>query len=417
MLLVGVGFVGAVAISVAALWPIHATTGWIDQQGFHMPTILGFAGQLPAVDIVNVRTATGPLYHLTMAVPMRLFGLSPEAIQLVGGLTYWLLTAAVVLAAARRMPGSGRAAVLVVVMASPYVWQSTLWAATDAATLVLCLGALLLLTRQHSSLPAAVLAGLAISAAVATRQTAAWLLLPALAVAVQRPTWRLRAATVVLTTAPALAMLAVLVLSWGGLTPPAFQASNGAGANPAGVPVGFALWAFFAVPLLLVARPVLSRRDLGRAAVAGSLAAAPALIWRSDYLDDPPVREGGWLWMLVRATGAIIDRSPLLVALAFAGGATVWLLLSHLHRAGQRDRSWVLGAAVIGAVFAGAAAANAWPKYQEIPLLACFTMLAAVMWETRAPTSLRWTWLYAVAAVQVVALVAITGAKVAAALL
>jgi hypothetical protein len=165
-----------------------------------------------------------------------------------------------------------------------------------------------------------------------------------------------------------------LIILWHGLTPPAAQNVNASGPEPIGLPVGFALWAFFAAPLLLAIRDRvnLHRRVLAGTLISAVVCAAPALCWASGY--SYPDRMGGWLWKLVKAGGEVGERSPVLVALAFVGGSTIFLVLHAIHTSDQR-MAWLLGTAIYTSIIVSTAASFALPKYREIPLLTCFPFL------------------------------------------
>jgi hypothetical protein len=63
---------GAAALAgVAAVPPV--TYAAYDHVNFHLPTIQAFARDLPAVDVVNYRSATTPGWHLAMALLYRAF--------------------------------------------------------------------------------------------------------------------------------------------------------------------------------------------------------------------------------------------------------------------------------------------------------------------------------------------------------
>lgn len=405
--------VGLLAAAGVVLRNTQVTAGWTDQSHYHMPTIVGLAQALPEVDVVGVQTATGPLYHLTLAIPMRVLGLSEGQVQVLGGWFYWTLLVVAVVWVTRPLPVLPRALVGAAVVASPYVWQSTLWTTTDAAGTVFALLALALSARRVGSLGWAAATGIAIALAVATRQTYAWLLLPGLVAAWHADDRRWR--TVLAVCGPAVAVLSVLVAAWGGLTPPAFADLNGAGPNPAGISFGFALWAFFAVPLLAALwrrRPRVSRSELALAALVGTVAALPALAFPSDYSEERNVRKGGWLWLVVRETGEVADRSVVVIVLAFVGAAAVTLILRELARAG--GPVGVLGSACFASIIAAAASAQTYQKYYEAPILICFAVLAvALLARARGWTGKP---LVVPTAIQVLSLAAAVGAPVLASL-
>lgn len=408
---------GVSATAVVALAGVRVTTGWLDQSKFHFPTIRGLAEQLPVPDVVNVRTATGPLMHLTLAIPTRLLGLPETAVQILNAAIFWTLLMAATFYATRSLPRGVQVSVMACVALSPYILQGTLWITTDPAAAALFVLALAAAARFQGWAGEALLLGLVVAAAIATRQTAVWLLAPVLLAVVSAGTPRaVTARNCALVALPGIAVLGTLVTLWGGLLPPMFVGSNGAGANPTSIPVGFMLWAFFAAPLL-IATPQWTatiRRNLPLVVLGGSGAAAPAVIWPSAYEEAGQIREGGWPWELIRATGSVADRAPLLIALAFVGGAAVTALLAMLWRSGRVRATLVVGSGIFGSIASAAAAANAWPKYSEMPLLACFVVLVAALWPL--VDARRWWTLLVPTGLQVLAGAAIVGLPVAAAL-
>lgn len=408
---------GLLGVVLVATRPVEVTAGWTDQSLFHLPTVLRMSGELPAVDVVDVQTATGPLYHLLLAVPMRVFGLSPAAVQILGGWMVFTLLAAVLLYTGRGMPARLRVPVFVTVAASAYVWQSVLWIATDALALAFGLAALYLLTRLDGSVRTVVAAGVAIALVVAVRQTYAWLLVPALFAGLARPAGPgTRVRDVLLLCVPGAVVLGGLTAAWGALAPPGFEEASPL-ANPAGLSYGVALWSVFAVPLLLavVPRPRWPPPLLLAAATVGLLAASPAVIWPSGYSEDNSIREGGWLWLVVRLVGDVGERSPLVALLAAVGGAASVLLVVEIARRRGPAPAGVVGLSVVLAVLAAVPAGQAFQKYFEIPLLACFAVAATLLWQ-RDRHDLWSPPLFLPAALQLLGLGAVVGLPVLGAL-
>lgn len=414
--LLGVTAFGLLATTLVALRPVHVTAGWTDQSHYHMPTIVDMASRLPAVDITNVKTATGPLYHLSLAIPARVLGLPDAAIQIVGGTLYLALLAAAIIWATRGLPTVPRLLLGAAVIASPYVWESTLWAATDTAALALGMFAVTLLARFDRAPRELVLAGVAVAAAIATRQTFAWLLLPAFVAGMAPADPRVRLRNVGILCGPGACALIALVATWGGLTPPQFTDINGAGPSPVGLTYGLALWAFFACPILCVTRTrSYPRRTVIAAAIVGVAATVPAIVWRSDFNDHNSVRMGGWLWLLVKAAGDVAQRSPLLIALGFVGGAALVLIFAEVQAARGRGMATFVSVAVVAAILSASASTQAFQKYYEIPLLICYTVTVVALWSGRAG-KLRPAPITVPAALQMLSLAATVGVPVVAVL-
>ncbi len=307
-----------------------------------------------------------------------------EGTQLVMGAWVWCVLAAAVLFATRDLPRGCRQLVLVTVLASPYVLESTLWMLTDACALALSIIALSLLLRisGQSQITGVAVAscGVLIAGACAVRQTAVWLLGVAVVVLlVSRRDALTKVKLIVLIVLPSIVVLSALFVVWGGLTAPGMDAIA-QGPQPLAIPVGFALWAFFGTPLLL---PLWHRVTHDRLTIAGSilggvLAAAPAVIWTSNY--QPKTRSGGWLWKAVIKHGVdICDRSLALCVLAFVGGATVFLILRVLYTSRLASQSWMLGSAIYASILVTVPVYSALQKYREIPLLAIFPFLVVAV--------------------------------------
>lgn len=388
--------VGIAGVAVVALMRVHETTGWFDQKRFHWPTIWQFAQQLPLPDIIHARTSTGPTYHLIAAIPTRVFGLSAECAQLVMGILVWSALAAALLGATNGVPRALRRLIAIAVFASPYVLESTLWMCTDALALTLCIVALILIVRLCTVWEPSRLhllrCGFLIAFTCTVRQSAAWLVVAA-AVAIFAGGWKAseKVKMAILVAFPPIATLAAFFFAWDGFAPPGMD-DIAKGPEPLGMPVGFAMWAFFATPLLLPLwqRVSIDARTVAGSFVAGALCAVPALIWRSDY--EAPDRAGGWLWKAVIKYGVDFSgRSFALFLLAFIGGAAIFLILRTIYANGLKGQALVLGAAIYASILVTVPIHSALQKYREIPLLACFPFLVMAVGSLAIePARRRW---------------------------
>lgn len=380
---------GATATTVGL--GVRTTAGWVDQSRYHWPTVATMIDRLPAVDVVDVQTATGPLYHLSLAVPARLLGLSEGGVEVLAAL-YGAVLAALVVGASRGLTTAPRIGAVGLVLLSPYLWESTLWMQTDAAAMTFALAALLLLVRAPQARHRhALWVGLLVAGAVGVRQTFGWMILvAAVGLWFTGPTKTLRArlADVAAGTLPGVAVLVGLVAAWRGLLPPAMASSNADHRSPAGLTYMFALAAWFLVPLVVaLGRDVWGRRrDWPLALGTGLVAAVPGLLFPSSELggDDLP-RSGGWLWVLVSKTPAPGDRSVLLVVLALVGGAAFALLLLRLVRTGSGRVAAVLGVALVGAALFASAGSQMYQKYYETPLVIIVFFLLRALFAGAAP--------------------------------
>ena len=143
-----------VATAATVALGVHATAGWVDQSRYHWPTVATMIDRLPSVDVVDVQTATGPLYHLSLAVPARLLGLSEGGVEVLAA-AYGAVLAGLVVGASRGLPAAARIGAVGLVLLSPYLWESTLWMQTDAAAMTFAFAALLLLVRPPQPQPPA----------------------------------------------------------------------------------------------------------------------------------------------------------------------------------------------------------------------------------------------------------------------
>lgn len=371
----------AVAITDAG----RTTAGSRDQRGSHLPTIIALARALPHVDVASIDVATGPLFHVLVAVPVRLLGLSAVGAQ-VAGSALAACCAVLVLTSSRTVASPATRALLAApLMLSAYFWQSALWLNTDDTALLFGLTSLLLALRDRRLLTCT-LVGLLLACAVATRQSWVWLL-PPTTVAVLLP-WAPRRSTslrLVAVCAPPTVVLAFLLVSWGGLTPPAFQGGNATPPSAISVSYTAALSASFLLPLALSATSS-GRPWLGRAGIAAGLVAAlPAALSPSEATITSNARAGGWLWEVVRLAPGLGGRSPLLIALAFLGGVT---LVQVTHQVDRRVR-WVVVVGVLSLALTLTPGVNLYQRYTEVPLLLLALVLSREVCRRRA-LARRW---------------------------
>jgi hypothetical protein len=391
-----------------ALCGIVATAGGVDQQGFHLPAVRHLLATAPALDVVGLPTATGPLYHLMVAAVAGPAGVADAGIQIVGAL-FAAALAAMAVRHVRVLPDPAHRLLAVApLLLSAYFWQSALWMLTDDAAVLFGLAAVLVAlsgtTRRQQ-----VGAGLLIAAAIGTRQNFVWLLAPVCAyylIALADQPAAARGAALARVGAPGLATLALLIWLWGGLTPPAGREFNAAAHSPTALAYAAAVTAVFALPILLSVvdgwAPL--RRHLPAAVTVGLLAAAPAVIFTSNATTAPDQsRRGGLVWSLVAAAPDVMDRSPMLVALAFLGGAVTTLLCLAL----PRSLAVLLSVSVLALATVTAAGAQLYQKYVELPL----GMLALVIiTQLFAAGRIRRNWpLAALAVLQAVITAAVVG--------
>lgn len=401
------GFLTVLATVFVAVSGVVVTAGGVDQTLFHLPTIEKFRSELPWPDIVDVQTATTPLYHLVVAATSLPLGCSTVVAQVIGSL--FAAALAVVVAYSVRAAGSLSMQLILVVpvVFSAYFWESALWIGTDCAATFFTAAVMFALVRAQ---PRFWMVGVLCALAILTRQSCAWLLLPAAVVAVSGSPPGTRARDLATATVPGIAVLALVFWAWKGATPPRFAELNGLSVSGAATSYGVALAGVFALALLLSIRPNPSVRELWRAASVGVVAALPAVVFASSVtLDD--TRTGGWLWSIVGRTPSIMDRSSGLVVAAFLGGVAACLLVTRL----DRRTAVVVVSAFVGLVLVLTFGARLYQKYFELPILVMYVMCACS--AVRAGiVGYRWP-LVAVALVQVILSAGIVGLPLVGALL
>jgi hypothetical protein len=331
----------------------------------------------PDVDVVNMHTATGPLYHLLVAGLSGLFAMGTAATQVVGAL-FSAALAALAVWHTRTVPTLyGRVLAVAPLLLSAYFWQSSLWMMTDDAAILFALAALMALlagtTTRHQ-----LAAGLLIAAAIATRQTFVWTLIPACATCLyslrsQPPL--IRASAIGRVAGPGAVVLAILVMLWGGLTPPAMRGFNAFSYSWVSLSFGFAVAAIFVTPIVAsTLTEVDVRGRLPLASAIGVVVALPAIIFPSSATTAPDdSRRGGVVWSAVSKFPEVGERSALLPALAFVGGFACTILYFML----TRQVAILLATSLAAVAVVTSAGSQLYQKYMELPI-GMFALIAIV---------------------------------------
>ena len=373
--MVSAGFVIVCAAVVAGLGVI-ATAGGSDQQNFHLPAVLQIREAFPDIDIAGLPTATGPLYHLLVAAISGPLGLSEAGTQVVGALFAAALAALAVWHAESVPTAYLRALAVSPLLLSAFFWQSAIWLLTDDAAILFSMGALILLDRGLT-IRRQVAIGVLIAAAVATRQTCLWALVPTMAMCLYsfRHSWRAIVGALARVSVPALAVLVVLVTLWGGLTPPAMRQFNTASQSWTSISFVFAVAAVFAVPVAVATMCANAVRERAMAAASvGLIVAAPAIVFPSAATSSPDEsRRGGVVWSVVANFPDVAGRSPILIALAFIGGFACTMVFCVL----ERRTAIMLASAILALALATAPGAQLYQRYVELPI-AMLAVLAIV---------------------------------------
>lgn len=365
-----------------------------DEDLFHLPTIQGFARQLPWPDLSDYASATTPLYHLMLSpvarltgdalLPLRACTLAFAVALLVGTGGLWSRRTAA--------PAGGLWLLLLPVGLSPYVLGPAVRLSTDDAALWWVVASLWALDRARSGPQgldprAHLLAAVLAAAAVLTRQVHGWLvgllaLLPLLASGLS-PARRLL--HLLLAGLPALALLP-LALLWGGATPPSF-AEHQAGLNPAVLQTELAVLGALGLAVSPWLLRGLAEAGRGAAVASGAVAVAAGLglmaVAPLPFVEDP-LRYGGSLWRVASALPDLGGSTALfwpLVPLGLLWAAAIaWM--------GRARRDPLPSAALLLFLVANLASARAYQKYYEPFLLVLLGWVVA-----RAPALPRAAWL------------------------
>jgi hypothetical protein len=383
-----------------------------DQRDYHLLVIEQFSRQFPHPDLSDYRSATGPGYHLALAVVHRWITSDPQVLRATGAVFTLGLFALLGWATGRHVRWTTAMALCLPLLASLYVFVSGVWLLPDNLAWLTVLAALLLAFRERVDAWTYIGATILLAAAVFVRQINLWplgvLTLGAM-IAVNRdsdnslaPKFSLcptRLAAILLTGVPALLILAWFYRMWHGLTPPAFQTVEGPlppghskwqheGPNfavPAMVLSVLAMAGFFFAPFVLpTLRATLSdrRRSFGVLLIGMAAGLATALLVATDFNHDAGRYSG--LWNVSKAFPVLAHRSLLIAALAAAGGAVVMTWFLALDSRGR----WLWLATWACFIVAQSANAKAWHKYYE-PFCLIMLALAAGRVTARGGVS-RW---------------------------
>lgn len=411
----------AAALTVCVLSALVAASGVIvtaggnDQRDFHWGTIEYLRQIFPRIDVVNLYTATGPLYHQVVAAVSAPLDLTQSETQFVASFFAAALAAVVVWFALPITDPVLRWLVVAPLLLSPYFWQSALWMLNDDAGLLFGLIALIAVLRQRESGSGYTQLGigLLIAAAIATRQSYIWLVVPATCatlVAMPGGSKGGKIAAALRLAGPGVAVLTVLALLWRGFSPPLTQEMNASRLSWVSLSYCFAVGALFFVPVAIAVWDRRPRRPLA-AYVLPVAAALPALVFESAATTPPDnSRRGSLIWTLVAHTPTIFGRSPFLAILAFVGALALCLVIVNL----DRTTATLTGTGVVALAVAMVAGGRLYQKYFELPI-AALALIALVALASAGLVARRWP-LWAIAGLQAVLLAGIVAKPVLAAL-
>ncbi len=319
-----------------------------DEGWYHVPTILQFGEQLPAVDLGSYPAAQTPLYHLLFALWGKVAGFELWDLRLLNvAISY--VTLLVLFRWLRRGFGfdQGQALALTLLFGlSPHVLGVSFAVLTDNLSLLFGIVALERFHRasQDRSLGTFAVGCAVMAAAILTRQSFLWLApVAAWSVLTAAPSAR-RVVAGAAVASVALLPFAALVAVWGGLVPEgADPASCGLCSSRAGVPdagpvtraLGFSV-ALFGVYAAVAYAPILARRARSLTLPSARLIALPivvgvALAAASELVYRPPVTlerlgDEGYLWRFADQLPALASSSLAFWALVPLGALAFALL-------------------------------------------------------------------------------------------
>jgi hypothetical protein len=200
--------------------------------------------------------------------------------------------------------------------------------------------------------------------------------------------WRslLRAVAALL---PGAVLLAMLVRTWGGLTPPAFRDLHDRGLSPVAPAYGLALVGAWSVPLLLpmVAEAWRSVRRHPWAIGAIVFAAVLGALVPESSLSRDDGRWGGALWMAVGAFPTVAGRSPLLVGAAAVGALALSVLWVRAAEIGRGRQATVVMVGLLSVFAVQAGNSQVWQRYFDPAILVALCWLTALGIDRTRPHS------------------------------
>jgi hypothetical protein len=386
-----VPFVVAIAVLRGLTVEIDTFHG-SDAADYHLPTILGFADH---VDLERYPAAQTPLYHLLFAGFGEVVGFDLWKLRLLNALISYgaVLALLRLLRRSTALEPTQALALALVFALSPYFFGASFTLLTDNLALLFAFVSLERIDafRRHGSASAFAAACAALSAATLTRQSFVWLALVAAWFLVRARLPLSRKAAGAALIALALAPLAALAITWGGLVPKGSDPAScglcgdrpGLGGEGSLRPrtVGFAVGLLGAYAVVLFG-PALARRlrtatpprprlplaGLGAAAAAGLVL---AIAWPLSY---QPVTgdagDAGYLWKLADRLPELAGSSLLFLGLVPLGAAALYLLA---RRAGAFSLAVVAAAAFL---LAALPVRLVYQKYFDPMLLALLALLA-----------------------------------------
>ncbi|MBV6459641.1 MAG: hypothetical protein HONBIEJF_02792 [Fimbriimonadaceae bacterium] len=323
LLIMAVPFL-VVWVAMRGLTDQFLSTSVADEDYYHWPSILQFAQEWPSPDLVNYRSATGPLFHLIFAWFYRC-GMDMWMLRSINMVVSYL--GILVLYRIMVQIGTSRTYALILstlFAISPYFFGSSFVLMTDNLAVALALGSLygIYLLKSNPKTTTLVWTCLLIAAALMTRQFYAWLLPPLLWVIYKAPAtkiWKVVAALLaVATTIP----IGMLMLQWRGPVPPEFQEAHAATGLGDMTGTMLLLSLIGAYSLLIAPSEVFNRRNVSNRRLWAFIVTVLST-WIALFIKPVPpgnVRRDGWLVKLSTLVKVKVGASSILLYLLGAIG-------------------------------------------------------------------------------------------------
>ena len=363
-----------------------ATSEASDEAAAHLPTVRQFAAQLPTPDLHDYPSATGPGYHLLMAVPARM-GVGVHGLRIIGSLAGLALVLLVWRTAARAAGPAVALALTLPLLMSTYVLSGSAWLTTDVLSVLIGTTMVAIAAWWMPTTRTFLTLAVLFVAALSVRQTNVFLAAPILAAGIlgsplgrsasdaeqwsgDEPRSWSRLGAAFLALVPAALLLLALVTLWGGLMPATFRSMHDKGLSPVAPAYGLALlgtWA--AIALLPMAPEVL--HTVRRHALAITLVADST--WSVEQ-----GRWGGAYWMIVKAFPALGGRSIVIVAAAVVGAvlaAVLWIRAAEIRRGRQAT---IVLVSLLALMVVQAGNSQVWQRYFDPAILVALAWLISL---------------------------------------
>ena len=386
----------ACAVLPVIMFGSDATSEASDEAAAHLPTVLQFAAQLPTPDLHDYPSATGPGYHLLMAVPARL-GIGVHGLRIIASLAGLALVLLVWRTAARAAGPAVALALTLPLLVSTYVLSGSVWLTTDVLSVLIGTTMVAIAAWWMPTTRTFLTLAVLFVAALSVRQTNVFLAAPILAAGIlgsplgrsasdaeqwsgDEPRSWSRLAAAFLALVPAALLLLALVNMWGGLMPATFRSMHDKGLSPVAPAYGLALlgtWA--AIALLPMAPEVVHtvRRHALAITLVASLAFLGAVVADSTWSVEQG-RWGGAYWMIVKAFPAIGGRSMVIVAAAVVGAvlaAVLWIRAAEIRRGRQAT---IVLVSLLALMVVQAGNSQVWQRYFDPAILVALAWLISL---------------------------------------